>query len=423
MEKSVQPCTGYPSADGYYMPGEFEPHHGCILIWPERPGSWIYKAEAARRAFRQVIASIAESEHVYVAGEEAGISSACEMLLGSGAVWMESRQAFVCQEGKEQYPWQKQVEIFRMETDDAWARDVAPTFVVHVQNEDVCVQDERVPAQNEGVRAVNWEFNAWGGTVDGLYASWEKDNAFAAGFAEKYGYGLYNAAPFVLEGGSVHSDGDGTLMVTEACLLSKGRNPSLSKEQIEDRLKRYLGAEKVLWLPRGIYQDETNEHVDNICAFLRPGEVVLAWTDNREDPQYALSAACLSYLEHETDARGRKLLVHRLPVPDHPVCLTQEEVDGYEFEEGEDEREAGERLAASYVNFYFSNEAVVIPAFGGDNQESDERAVSLMKQWNPDRKIIPVYARDILVGGGNIHCITQQIPQGNTEKSQKGNES
>lgn len=304
-----------------------------------------------------------------------------------------------------------------METDDAWARDVAPTFVISGKDDSVCA--EELPQ----VRAVNWEFNAWGGFVDGLYASWEKDNAFAAGFAEKYGYGLYNAAPFVLEGGSVHSDGDGTLMVTEACLLSKGRNPSLSKEQIEDRLKRYLGAEKVLWLPRGIYQDETNEHVDNICAFLRPGEVVLAWTDNREDPQYALSAACLSYLEQETDARGRKLLVHRLPVPDHPVCLTQEEVDGYEFEEGEDEREAGERLAASYVNFYFSNEAVVMPVFGGDNQESDERAVFLMKQWNPDRKIIPVYARDILVGGGNIHCITQQIPKENAGKSQKGNES
>ncbi|MGN0294676.1 MAG: agmatine deiminase family protein [Lachnospiraceae bacterium] len=410
MKNRVQKYSGYPSADGFYMPGEFEPHRGCIMIWPERPGSWIYGAAAARKAFRQVIAAIAESEHVYVAAGQAGIASACDMLLGSSAVRQKDGQIYVCEEGKEQFPWQKQVEIFQMETDDAWARDVAPTFVVHVPDEGVCAQDERVHARNEGVRTVNWEFNAWGGPVDGLYASWEKDNAFAAGFAEKYGYGLYDAAPFVLEGGSVHSDGDGTLMVTEACLLSGGRNPSLSKEEIEDRLKRYLGAEKVLWLPRGIYQDETNEHVDNVCAFLKPGEVVLAWTDNREDPQYELSAACLSYLEQETDARGRKLLIHKLPVPDHPVCLTQEEVDGYEFEEGEDEREAGERLAASYVNFYFSNEAVVMPVFGGENRESDERAVSLMKKWNPGRKIIPVYARDILVGGGNIHCITQQIP-------------
>ena len=409
MKQKAQSLNGYPSADGYHMPGEFEPHAGCIMIWPERPGSWSYGAKAAREAFRQVIAAIAESEHVYVAAGRAGIASACEMLFGSGAVRQEKRQVYVCEEGKEQFPWQRQVEIFLMETDDAWARDVAPTFVVR--------------AQDGKVRAVNWEFNAWGGTVDGLYASWEKDNAFASGFAEKYRYGLYDASPFVLEGGSVHSDGDGTLMVTEACLLSRGRNPSLTEEEIEDRLKQYLGAEKVLWLPRGIYQDETNEHVDYVCAFLSPGEVVLAWTDNREDPQYELSAACLSYLEQERDARGRKLLVHKLPVPDHPVCLTQEEVDGYEFEEGENEREAGERLAASYVNFYFSNEAVVMPVFGGDNQESDERAVSLMKKWNPGRKIIPVYARDILVGGGNIHCITQQIPAGSRNMKMTENET
>lgn len=398
MEQKVQSLKGYPSADGYHMPGEFEPHEGCIMIWPERPGSWIYGAKAARKAFRQVIASIAESEHVYVAAGQSGISSACEMLFGDGAFWQESRQAFCCKEGKEQFPWQKQVEIFLMETDDAWARDVAPTFVVS--------------GADRSVRAVSWEFNAWGGTVDGLYASWDRDNAFAADFAGKYGYDWYDASPFVLEGGSIHSDGEGTVLVTEACLLSAGRNPSLSREEIEEQLKRYLGAEKILWLPRGIFQDETNEHVDNVCAFLRPGEVVLAWTDNREDPQYELSAACLSYLEHETDARGRKIQVHKLPIPDYPVCITQEELDGYAFEEGEDEREAGERLAASYVNFYFSNEAVVMPVFGGENQESDERAVSLMKKWNPERKIIPVYARDILVGGGNIHCITQQIPAG-----------
>ena len=116
------------------------------------------------------------------------------------------------------------------------------------------------------------------------------------------------------------------------------------------------------------------------------------------------------YLEGETDARGRKLVIHKLPIPDHPVCITEEELAGYSFAEGEDEREAGERLAASYVNFYFSNEAVILPAFGGENEESDRRAAALLAQWNPGRKIISVQARAILVGGGNIHCITQQIP-------------
>lgn len=372
--------AGNPAADGFFMPGEFEPHTGCIMIWPSRPGSWIYGAKGAREAFRNVIAAIAESEKVYVAAGQDCIASATEMLFGD-----------------EKNSWRRNVDIFPAETDDAWARDVAPTFLVNRKRQ---------------VRAVNWEFNAWGGTVDGLYASWEKDNAFAKYFCEKYGYDCYDAAPFVLEGGSIHSDGEGTLLVTEACLLSGGRNPSLSKEEIEANLKQYLGAKKVLWLPRGIYQDETNEHVDNVCAFLRPSEVVLAWTDNEEDPQYPLSKECYEYLCGETDAKGRQLVIHKLPIPDIPVCITEEELAGYAFEEGEDERVAGERLAASYVNFYFSNEAVVMPVFGGDNEESDRRAVALMEQWNKERKVIPVFARDILVGGGNIHCITQQIPAG-----------
>lgn len=200
-------------------------------------------------------------------------------------------------------------------------------------------------------------------------------------------------------------------MVTESCLLSAGRNPSLSKGEIEERLKWYLGAKKVLWLPRGIYMDETNEHVDNVCAFLRPGEVVLAWTDDEKDPQYRLSKACLAYLEGEQDAVGRSLVVHKLPIPEVPVCITEEEVRGYGFAEGEDEREVGERLAASYVNFYFSNGAVVMPVFGGENEMSDRRAVEIMERLNPEREVIPIPARDILVGGGNIHCITQQIPK------------
>ena len=149
----------------------------------------------------------------------------------------------------------------------------------------------------------------------------------------------------MLEGGSIHSDGEGTLLVTESCLLSAGRNPGLSKEQIERRLLDMLGAEKTLWLPRGIWQDETNEHVDNVCAFTKPGEVALAWTDDPEDPQYALSHADLEYLSDQTDARGRRIVVHKLPIPDVPVTITQEDLDGLSFAPGEDTREAGERLA------------------------------------------------------------------------------
>lgn len=397
-----------PREDGFYMPGEFEPHQGCILIWPERPGSWGYGAEAAGNAFAAVIKAIAQSEKVYVAVTKKTLPIAQKKLFGE----TEKIDA----DDLQQKMTQGNIELFFAETDDAWARDVAPTFVksnAHnlANPNSASLEKNSSSVHNSVIRAVNWEFNAWGGKVDGLYASWEKDNAFASTFADHFGFDWYDAAPFVLEGGSIHSDGEGTLLTTESCLLSAGRNPKLSREQIEEELSRFLGIKKVLWLPRGIYQDETNEHVDNMCAFLRPGEVVLAWTDNPDDPQYELSNKSLSYLESVRDARGCKLIIHKLPIPDHPICITKEDLDGYTFEEGEDMREVGERLAASYVNFYFSNDAIILPVFGGENKDSDERAVTLMQQWNPDRKVIPIPARDILTGGGNIHCITQQIPR------------
>lgn len=364
-----------PKHDGFYMPAEYGDHAGCILIWPHRSGSWTYGAKYAEQAFVQVIQAIAESEKVFVACPRHRMERAKAALDGT-----------------------ENVLVFEAETDDSWARDIAPTFVKN-------------PFTGE-VRAVNWRFNAWGGETDGLYAHWERDDAFAKFFADRFTVPVYDAAPFVLEGGSIASDGEGTILVTESCLLSKGRNPDLTKRQIEDRLKEYLGAEKVLWLPRGIYGDETNEHVDNVCAFIRPAEVVLAWTDDKNDPQYALSQSDLEYLQHATDAKGRKLIVHKLPLPDVPVTVTKTDLAGYSFEEGEDEREEEERLAASYCNFYFSNGAVILPVFGGENVKSDLRAIAIVERLCPDRKIIPIPARDILLGGGNIHCITQQIPDG-----------
>lgn len=355
-----------PRRDGFYMPGEFEAQDGCMMIWPKRPGSWPFEAKEAKKVFAQIANTIAESETVYMLVDEETRSSAKAMLSDN-------------------------VKILTIETDDAWARDVGPTFVTDGTN----------------VRGVNWSFNAWGGSFDGLYQNWDKDDKVAADFCEQTGYDYYDAAPFVLEGGSIHSDGEGTVIVTEACLLSKGRNPQLSREEIEEQLKEYLGAEKIIWLPHGIYQDETNEHVDNVCAFVKPGEVVLAWTENQEDPQYAYSAECLAVLLNETDARGRKFQVHKLRIPKKPVCIREEELEGYVFEEGEDTREAGERLAASYVNFYIGNKVVLVPQFGDEN---DEAAVKLLSQLFPERNVIPVFAREIIIGGGNIHCITQQIP-------------
>lgn len=389
VEKKMGKLSTLPAEDGFRMPGEFERHDGCIMIWPKRPGSWNYGAVKAREAFRTVALAIAESETVYMLAAPDVMENARRMLFSA-----EHGASGAARTG---HP---DIRLIPMESDDAWARDVGPTFVVN---------------ENGEVRGIDWEFNAWGGTVDGLYAHWEKDDRVAEQVCRELGYPCYEAHPFVLEGGAIHSDGEGTVLVTEACLLSEGRNPMLSREEIELRLKLYLGAEKIIWLKHGIYQDETNEHVDNVCAFARPGEVLLAWTDHKEDPQYAYSDGCLRTLEQETDARGRKFVIHKLPIPSRPICVTKEDLGGYEFEDGEDVREAGERLAASYVNFYLSNGGVIVPQFG---DEADQKAVEILGWVFPERRIYPIAARDILLGGGNIHCITQQIPAGRNRQEE-----
>ncbi len=353
------------------MPAEFEPHFATVLIWPVRPGSWPHNALEAQKTFTLMAKELSKHEKVFMLANKKdfdfvrGIFKGCD-----------------------------NIDVLNIESDDSWARDTAPTFVKNSIGE-VC--------------GINWSFNAWGGDYDGLYRDYENDNFLAKALCDHLGYDCFDAEPFVLEGGSIHSDGQGTVITTEACLMSKGRNPSMTKEQIENKLKSYLGAEKVIWLPRGIYNDETNEHVDNVCAFTAPGEVVLAWTDNIDDPQYELSQMCLQALKSATDAMGRKIIIHKLPIPENPVCINEYELSGLSFEEGEDTREAGERLAASYVNFYFANDIILFPQFGGNNESSDKRALDIISNLCKNRKVVPVPARSLIVGGGNIHCVTQQI--------------
>lgn len=362
----------FPTDDGFYMPAEFSKHSATVMIWPERPGSWCYEAKYAEKVFAEIIEKISEFENVFVLASN-----------------KKFHHAKACLENV------RNAEVLNINSDDAWARDTAPTFVVNGKGD---------------IRAVDWQFNAWGGEYDGLYANWDNDDKIPYELCKKLGIALYDAHPFVLEGGSIHTDGEGTLITTEECLLSKGRNPQLTKAEIEENLKKYLGVKKIIWLPSGIYNDETNGHIDNICAFVATAEVVLAWCDDENDPQYAISKACLKVLENSTDALGRKIKVHKLPVPKVPVTVTEKDLEGYVFEDGEDTREIGERLAASYVNFYFCNGAVILPQFGGENSESDRLAAEILEKVCKDRKIIPIYARDIILGGGNIHCITQQIP-------------
>ncbi len=356
-----------PKNDGFFMPAEFEKHYGCIMIWPERADSWQYGAILARKAFSEVAKAIARSEKVTV--------------LVSDALYENAR---------EHLP--DYIRVVEMSSNDSWARDYAPTFLKN---------------NNGDIRGVDWYFNAWGGLVDGLYFPWDKDNKIAKKVCDLYDIDVYDIQDFVLEGGSIHVDGEGTVITTEACLLSKGRNPNMSKNQIEEKLKNSLGAEKVIWLENGIFNDETNEHIDNICAFVAPAEVVLAWCDDENDPQYEMSKKCFDILSNETDAKGRKFKIHKLPQPS-PIFMTKKECEGLINFNGEPTRTIDDRLAASYVNFYIANDAVVMPGF---NDENDEKAKNILQNIFKDREVIQIYARDILIGGGNIHCITQQIPE------------
>lgn len=354
-----------PAADGFRMPAEFEPHSGCWMAWPERPDNWRRGARPGQEAFAAVAAAIAVSEPV---------------TMGVSDVWFERCRSML----------PPAVRVVELSTDDAWLRDTGPTFVLDGGGRR---------------RGVDWRFNAWGGHEGGLYAPWERDDRVAAKVLEVEGADRYRA-PLVLEGGSIHVDGEGTVLTTEECLLNPNRNPGLSQTQVERALCDHLGAEKVVWLGRGVYEDETDGHVDNLACFVRPGVVLLTWSEDEGDPQYAISREALARLEAATDARGRPFEVVRLPSPG-PLHATAEEAAGVEAAPGTQPRRAGNRLAASYVNFYLANERLIMPLL---DERHDEAAARILGRCFHDREVVGLPAREILLGGGNIHCITQQVP-------------
>ena len=355
-----------PRADGFFMPAEFAPHAGTWMLWPQRPDNWRLGAKPAQKAFAAVARAIAQFEPVTVGVNHSQYHNARQML-------------------------PPEVRVVEISNNDSWMRDCGPTFVINGQG---------------AVRGIDWKFNAWGGLYNGLYFPWDLDDAVAQKVLEIEGVDRYKA-PIVLEGGSIHVDGEGTCITTAECLLSPGRNPDLSQEEIEAALKDYLNVEKVLWIPRGVYNDETTGHVDNLACFLRPAEIALTWTDDKSDPQYERSAEALDYLMSQTDAKGRKFTIHKIHQP-NPILITPEEAEGVDAVEGTLPREAGDRMAASYINFYFCNGSAIVPTF---DDPHDAEALAALQRLLPDRKVVGVPAREILLGGGNIHCITQQQPK------------
>lgn len=356
-----------PHTDGFFMPAEYSPHAGTWMLWPQRPDNWRMGAKPAQKAFVAVATAIAQFEPVTMGVNPDQFNNARQML-------------------------PPKIRVVELSNNDSWMRDCGPTFLADVKGT---------------LRGIDWIFNAWGGLVNGLYFPWDLDEGVASKVFEIERADYYKA-PMVLEGGSIHVDGKGTCMTTAECLLSPGRNPDLTQAQIEALLQEYLNVEKVLWIPRGVYNDETTGHVDNIACFLRPGVIALTWTDDRSDPQYERSAEAYDYLMGNTDAHGIHLEVHKIHQPD-PIYITPEEADGIDTVEGSLPRHAGDRMAASYVNFYFCNGGAVVPTF---DDAHDQVALARLQGLLPDRKVIGVPAREILLGGGNIHCITQQQPVG-----------
>jgi len=365
-----------PRQDGFRMPGEFEPHAGCWMLWPERPDNWRLGAKPAQRAFAAVATAIAQFEPVTV-----GVSR---------QQFLNARRMLTPQAGEG--PGVKHpIRVVEMSYNDAWIRDSGPTFVVNDQGL---------------VRGVDWDFNAWGGLHGGLYFPWDQDTLVARKVLEIERLDRYKAS-LVMEGGSFHVDGEGTLLTTEECLLNPNRNPQLTREQIEEALREYLNVEKIIWLSRGVYLDETSGHVDNLCCFARPGVVLLTWTEDRSDPQYDISLDAYERLRAATDARGRKFEIHKVHQPG-PIYITQEESEGLDSVEGTLPRQVGQRLPASYINFYIANGGVIMPTF---DDPHDQAALEILQKLFPDRRVIGVPSREILLGGGNIHCITQQQPR------------
>ncbi|MGP1397042.1 MAG: agmatine deiminase family protein [Inquilinaceae bacterium] len=346
-----------PAAEGYRMPAEWRRHDRCWMAWPTRAEIWERVdrqgraksgLDAAGTAYAAVARAIAEFEPVTMVCNPSDVAEA-SLACGTG------------------------VDVLSMPIDDSWMRDVGPTFLI-----------PHGTGAAGGLAAVDWRFNGWGGR----YPDFDDDQEVAALVASRAGARWFEA-PLVLEGGAVHTDGEGTLLTTEQCLLNPNRNPDMDRGRVETLLRDYLGVSTIVWLPRGLEDDETDGHIDEIACFARPGLVLAVSTDDRSDGNYEILQDNLERLRGATDAAGRSLEVVTLPQPPRR------------------EYEDGTRIALSYVNLYVANGAVIAPAF---EVAEDERAHRILREAFPGRKVIPVPAGDIAIGGGGIHCITQQQP-------------
>jgi agmatine deiminase len=325
-------------------PAEWEPHRATWLAWPHNPGTWPGHLAAAQIEYAGIVRALQGRELV-------------ELLVGDAAM-EESARKQLAAAGVDP---DRGLRFHHVPTNDSWLRDSGPIFV----------------EDDTGMRcALAFGFNAWGGK----YPPWDLDDRVGATIAELAGLACGELA-FVLEGGSIDGDGAGTIVTTESCLLNPNREASpRTRAQMEQRLARWLGARRVIWLEGGIEADDTDGHIDDCCRFVAPGVVVAAHADASAD------AAILAANRRHLVAAG--LEVHDLPMP--PA-----------------HRVGGEACPASYANFYLANDAALVPVFGA---ASDERALAVLRDVLPGREVIGVPCQTLVLGLGAIHCLSQQEP-------------
>ena len=344
------------------MPAEWEPHEATWLAWPHHPLDWPDKLDTIRWVYGEMVRKIAPGEKV-------------RMLVRSGAE-EESARRYLARAGADV----RQVEFIQHPTNRGWTRDSGPVFV------------RRAVGRRRETAIVHFHFNAWA-----KYADWRKDRRVPETAAKVLGKRLFEARaagrPLVLEGGGIDVNGRGTLITTEECYLdpkTQVRNPGLEREGFETALREHLGVRNVFWLGGGVVGDDTHGHVDDICRFVNARTVVLMKEDNPKDVNYRPLAENWERIRDLRLEDGSKPEVVALPVPG-PLTFD------------------GERLPASYANFYISNAAVIVPTF---NDPRDRVALGILGELFRDRAVVGIHAVDLVLGFGTLHCLTQQQPEG-----------
>ncbi len=349
-----------PAELGYRLPAEWAPHAATWLAWPHRRATWLGDFAAIPPAYARIARLIAEHEPVRI--------------VATGGPLTEARRHL---------EHVANVVFVDIPTNDSWIRDTGPLFLLpHAFN--AAVRRHDAAAAPTGRAAVAWDWNAWGGK----YPPWEDDGRVSRTIAARLGLPTFTPG-IVLEGGAIETDGAGTLLANERCVVDPKRNPGLTRGDMERALRDFLGIDKVLWVAGELAGDDTDGHVDQLARFVAPGLVVAARQPDRLDPNHAALEANLDLLRTLRDATGRRLEVIPIDIPPRFV-----------FE--------GTQLPASHLNFYVGNGFVGVPVFGSP---MDEAALRTLEACFPGRQILPVDCREIVRGRGGLHCITRDEPR------------